>query len=96
MPMAVAILRAGSNVVSRTLRRASDMPRPPAIAANTVTCNPEMLMRCVMPVRLNTRHWASGIARSSPIASATMTPAYGASGSAATMRSRTAVLARST
>ena len=30
--------------------------RPPASAANTVTCSPEMLIRCAMPVRLNTAH----------------------------------------
>ncbi len=49
-----------------------------------------------MPVRLNTAHCASGIARCSPIVSATITPAKRASGNAATMRARTFSRARCT
>ncbi len=52
-----------------------------------------MLIRCVVPVRLKTSHCASGIARCSPIASATITPAYGAAPSARNALSRT-LLAR--
>ncbi len=80
MPTPAATRRAGTRVVSATLRRASASARPPAIDAKTVTCSPEMLIRCPMPVRLKTRHCDSGIARCSPIVSATITPAYGASG----------------
>ena len=50
--------------------------------------SPEMLIRWPMPVRLNMRHCSAGIARSSPIASAAITPAYGRPSSAVRMRSR--------
>ena len=59
-------------------------------ARGVLPCSPEMLIRCPMPVRLNSNHCADGIARSSPIASAAITPAYGRFSSARRMRSRIA------
>ena len=75
------------------MRKAERRHSQPASQANKpdtiVTCSPEMLIRCVTPVRLNRRHSSALIERWSPTASAARMPLAGVSPSTCLKRSRT-------
>jgi hypothetical protein len=92
MAAAAALLRAGRRSTSQGTRRqplaTSHATRPDT----SVTCRPEMLIRCVTPVRLKSCHSSREMARWSPTASAERMPAAGVAPSTAEKRSRTASL----
>src|SRR5688572_20423467 len=67
---AAAALRAGKPSTAAGTRRQPKATSHAARPETSVTCNPEMLMRCVTPVRLKSRHSSAEIARWSPTASA--------------------------
>jgi hypothetical protein len=86
-------LRAGSRSASAGTRRQPKATSHAASPDTSVTCSPEMLIRCVTPVRLKSCHSSLEIARCSPTASAARMPAAGVGPSTARKRSRTDSLA---
>ena len=91
-PVSAATFCAGSSSgscarVKKERRHSADasMANSPAIM---VMCRPEIEIRWLMPVRLNTAQSDWSIARWSPTTSATITPAYCLPGNARRMRSR--------
>ena len=78
-PASAATFCAGTNNGNDKLRKNECRQRKEVSPANKpaiiVMCNPEMLMRCPIPARLNTVQSDCEISRWSPITSATITPA---------------------
>ena len=78
----------GRRSVSQGERRHSQLASQ-AQSPETRSVQPEMLIRCVTPVRLNRRHSSADMARWSPTASAARMPLAGVSPSTRLKRSRT-------
>ena len=54
---------AGKRSARREERRHSPPARAYASPDTIVTCSPEMLIKWLTPVRVNTCHWSTGMAR---------------------------------
>ncbi len=94
-PASTAAVCAAARATSAGERRHSAPTASPARLAIIVMCNPEMLTRCPMPVRLNSVQSASLMARWSPSTNASNTPPYRLSASLGCSRSRKSERARS-